>query len=257
MNKNDSWISGQLKRWHRRLGLCAALFVLVLAATGLTLNHTSELDLDSKQLNWSVLLAWYGIESSSDLYSFPLGQQLVTLVGEELFVDTREIAHCSGQLSGAQRLPGSGLAVLACGDELFVLTPELELVERLGSAHGLPSPLSRIGLAEAKLVISNGARFFWADIETLSWEAVPEAGQAIQDVAQWSSARATPPELSEALGKHFVGEGLSLERILLDIHSGRILGGWGVYLMDAMAIVFIVLAVSGLLMWRREAKSRE
>lgn len=257
MNKNNSGSSRQLKLWHRRLGLCAALFVLVLATTGLALNHTSEFHLDSKQVNWSALLAWYGIESNTVARSYPLGQQMVTRIDDELFVDTREIAHCSGQLSGAQRLPDTGLVVLACNDELFVLTPELELMERLGSAHGLPAPIRRIGLAHQKLVISDGRQMFQADIDSLSWSAIADANGDFQDTVQWSNPQATPPALSEALGKHFVGEGLSLERILLDIHSGRILGGWGIYLMDAMAIIFVMLAVSGFVMWRREGKMRD
>ena len=257
MNKNHSGPGRQLKLWHRRLGLCAALFVLVLAASGLLLNHTSELHLDSKQLNGSLLLAWYGIEADHEPLSYPLDQHMVTVVDEELFIGTREIAHCAGQLSGALRLPASGLVVLACNDELFVLTPELELMERLGSAHGVPAPIRRAGVMQQKLVISDGARFFWADIEALSWRPVEDAGAAVQDATHWSKPVATPPDLREALGKHFVGEGLSLERVLLDIHSGRIMGVWGVYLMDAMAIIFVVLAISGFLMWRRETKMRE
>lgn len=257
MNKHYSGLGRQLKLWHRRLGLCAALFVLVLAASGLVLNHTSELHLDSTQLDGSLLLAWYGIEADQELVSYPLGEHLFTVVDDELFMGAREIAHCAGQLSGALALPGSGLVVLACNDELFVLTPELELMERLGAAHGLPTPIRRIGLTQQKLVISDGERFFRANIEALSWHPVEDAGEVFQKTTQWSKPVATPADLSEVLGKHFVGEGLSVERILLDIHSGRILGAWGVYLMDAMAIIFVVLAISGFLMWRRETKMRE
>ena len=42
------------------------------------------------------------------------------------------------------------------------------------------------------------------------------------------------------------------ERVLLDLHSGRLFGPWGVRLVDAMALLFAVLAVSGLIIsWRR------
>ena len=32
---------GLLWRWHRRLGLLAALFVLLVASSGIVLNHTA------------------------------------------------------------------------------------------------------------------------------------------------------------------------------------------------------------------------
>ena len=37
---------GLLWHWHRRLGVIAAFFVLVLSVSGIVLNHSSELGLD-------------------------------------------------------------------------------------------------------------------------------------------------------------------------------------------------------------------
>ena len=54
---------GLLWRWHRRLGLLAALFVLVVAVTGIVLNHTSGLALDRRFVDWSWLNAVYGDHS--------------------------------------------------------------------------------------------------------------------------------------------------------------------------------------------------
>ena len=50
--------------WHRRLGLTAALFVLLLATTGLALNHTDGLRLDERYVGAGWLLRWYGIEEA-------------------------------------------------------------------------------------------------------------------------------------------------------------------------------------------------
>jgi uncharacterized iron-regulated membrane protein len=53
------------------------------------------------------------------------------------------------------------------------------------------------------------------------------------------------------------GTGLSLERVLLDLHSGRILGEAGVWLVDAAALLFLLLAGSGVWLWgRRRASAR-
>lgn len=44
---------------------------------------------------------------------------------------------------------------------------------------------------------------------------------------------------------------ISAERIVLDVHSGRILGPAGPYLMDGAAIALLLLAASGIWGWAR------
>jgi uncharacterized iron-regulated membrane protein len=44
--------------------------------------------------------------------------------------------------------------------------------------------------------------------------------------------------------------GLPLERVILDLHSGRIVGDWGVYVVDGAALLFLALVITG--MWRRD-----
>jgi hypothetical protein len=46
------------------------------------------------------------------------------------------------------------------------------------------------------------------------------------------------------------------ERVLFDVHSGRLFGRYGPWLMDIMAVLFVVLAVSGLVMARRRHHRR-
>ncbi|MEJ2133243.1 MAG: hypothetical protein P8Y95_16830, partial [Gammaproteobacteria bacterium] len=50
-------------RLHYLIGLLAATFVLILAMTGLLLNHTDALGLHAASVGSSTLRAWYGIEA--------------------------------------------------------------------------------------------------------------------------------------------------------------------------------------------------
>ena len=45
------------------------------------------------------------------------------------------------------------------------------------------------------------------------------------------------------------GGGLPLERVILDLRSGRIVGQWGVYVVDGAALLFLALVITGLWMW--------
>ena len=42
---------------------------------------------------------------------------------------------------------------------------------------------------------------------------------------------------------------LNTERVVRDIHNGRILGPWGALLMDGMALAFMGMALTGAWMW--------
>ena len=52
--------------------------------------------------------------------------------------------------------------------------------------------------------------------------------------------------------------GLTVERVLADVHSGRIFATTGTLIMDAVAVFMIVLSLSGFVLWlqhsRREAE---
>jgi hypothetical protein len=48
-----------LWRWHRRAGLAAAAILLLVTATGILLNHTSELSLSRKYVGESWLLSLF------------------------------------------------------------------------------------------------------------------------------------------------------------------------------------------------------
>lgn len=40
-----------------------------------------------------------------------------------------------------------------------------------------------------------------------------------------------------------------MERVILDLHSGRLLGNYGVYFSDIVALLMVFLAGSGLWLW--------
>src|SRR5690349_2498017 len=50
-----------LRRWHARIGFAALLFFLLIAVTGVALNHGSDLGLDSRQVHAAWLARWYGL----------------------------------------------------------------------------------------------------------------------------------------------------------------------------------------------------
>jgi uncharacterized iron-regulated membrane protein len=69
----------------------------------------------------------------------------------------------------------------------------------------------------------------------------------------WSKPMSLDPIYQEKLSQRFQPS-LPLERVMLDIHSGRILGSYGPIVMDVVAIVLSVLSLSGVWIYLRSVR---
>jgi hypothetical protein len=232
---------GVLWRWHRRLGVLAAVFALVLAGTGIALNHVSELGLDRRFVDWPWLSRAYG-DTSADLPAFQLGAHWLSRAADgRIYLDTREVAPCSGKLVGA--LESGGLLYAACADELLVITGEGELVESLNHSTGLSTPLTAIGLAGSQLLLQAAGTWWLADLDRVDFSASAPGGAVISQLA--------PGRLPDAVRQGIPAPDawLSWERLLLDLHSGRLFGRLGVLWVDLVGVLLASLAMSGIAMW--------
>lgn len=233
-----------LHRWHRRFGIFTALFVVLLAVTGWFLNHTDRFSLDESYVSNDWLLDWYGIKPQSPPVSFNVGDHRVTQVDAHLYFDTRRISTDLDQLIGAVKQ--DRLFVVAARDSLYLLLESGDLVEKLGDAAGVPSGMRAIGLDDqGQLIIRAAHGIYTADLDAIKWRHT-EAGNV-----DWSQASPAPQDLMQTVLEKYRGTGLSYERVLLDLHSGRLLGEGGVVLIDLAALLFVVLAVTGCVMWWR------
>ena len=128
-------------------------------------------------------------------------------------------------------------------DRILLLSTDGELVEQLNGA-GLPvSLILQSGLSQTgHLVISGGNRHYVADDDLLEW-------QIITTQPTWLTAHPLPADLTEAVINDQRNHTLTLERFLLDFHSGRLFGTAGELFMDFFAVLLILSAISGIWYW--------
>ncbi|HAJ91247.1 MAG TPA: hypothetical protein DCO71_01265 [Gammaproteobacteria bacterium] len=246
--KSPARLLRSLYIWHRYIGISTAVFVIVLTLTGLALNHTDELKLDSSYVQSDLLLDWYGINAPGELTSYTSGPVSVTAVNNQIFWGNEPLAHVSAPLAGL--LIYRDLVVIAAGRGLSLYTTEGELIEKLEHVAGMPTGILAIGTtAQALLAVKTAQGIYLTDDSMLEWRLAENP-----DVL-WSEATPLAPGLNEALQAAYRGTGLPAERVLLDLHSGRILGRMGIYLVDAAAILFLLLAISGVWLWARRRAS--
>ncbi|MBT8047129.1 MAG: hypothetical protein HKN57_09205 [Xanthomonadales bacterium] len=241
------------RRWlrtvHRWLGIASALFVLLLSGTGIALNHSHDWRLDQRFVQWPFLLDAYGINAAPLQASFADGGHRMSLLGERLFYDGRLVAESVMQLRGFLSLDGLHLVATAQG--IVLLTPEGELVERLDLTSVLPEEIDQLGEWRGRAVISSGREAYLGDAEVTRFE---RWGDAQEEGIRWSVASVPAEQEIALLQEQFRGRGLTVERLVADLHSGRIVQSAGPLLMDLIAVFLIILSVTGLMLWLRRSR---
>ena len=249
--RRRSRLVGVLWRWHRRVGLLAAVFALVLASTGIVLNHSPELGLDRRFVDWPWLSRTYG-DSSGEMPAVQLGARWLSRAANgRVYLDTLEVAPCNGRQVGAAQ--AGELLYVACAEELLVITADGQLLESLSAGSGLPMPLTGIGLIDGGVVLQADGTWWLADMDRMDFGGRAPGGAQISQLA----AGRLPAAIRDGIPAP--EQWLSWERLLLDVHSGRVFGHLGVLWMDVVGLLLATLALSGIAMWwlhRRRGSQR-
>ena len=80
---------------------------------------------------------------------------------------------------------------------------------------------------------------YQTDEQFLAWQ--PNTAPGIR----WADSAPLPETLRNVLIKQYRGMGVSWERLLLDLHSGRLFGKIGVLIMNIAAVLMLLLAITG------------
>ncbi len=193
------------RKWHRRIGIVSAFFMLVLASSGIVLLFASSLGLD--RANWSGAL----IEKmyAQNPASAPVGIKLD---------------------NGGWVVMVENLVYLGAQDPI-VLNP----------------PLVRAVIKDELVHISNHD-------ETIICLA---DGTLVERVHEPIPTGAMPAPLPDRVRINilvrFGGRGVAASKVLLDVHTGRILGPVGPWIMAISGLFLMALSLSGIFLWLRRS----
>ena len=233
----------KMRSFHRTMGAIVALFVIVLAVTGVALNHADDLKLNKRYINWDWLMTWYGIGQSKPDAVYLIDNKVISQFGNQLFVDAKPVTHVNKLVLGGVSL--DAVIVLATQDSLVLLNHNGEFVERMDATAGVPSQIQNIGLFHGDPVLQTRNGMFRSNYMLDQWERISLEG------VTWSVSYSMPASIDIKLKHYFYGKGISVEQFILDIHNGHILGTYGVWVIDVLGVLLVILALTGLWMWGR------
>lgn len=234
-----------VRRLHRVLGAVAAIFILFMVMSGIIINHSNDLGFDQRHVSQPLLLSWYGLDAPEHIHSFTAGGHWISFAGSQLFL---EDSHISSVSNGVGAVFSNNMLIVASYDELLLLDTSGQLIERQPWDAPGAGPIELIGLLSDGTVVVKATDQLWvADSELLGWQLAKESTSN----PAWSTSESTPPPLIRTITQQYRGEGLSIERLLLDFHSGHVFGPIGVFIYDLLALAVGFLSISGLVLWIR------
>jgi len=106
-------------------------------------------------------------------------------------------------------------------------------------------------------ILKVNASYYESALEDIAWLERTDTTQSNKNVI-WSQASSDENPNLKALELAYIGSEITLERFILDLHSGRIFGIVGIIFNDIFALLLISLAMSGFWIWNtRRAKMRK
>jgi len=231
-----------IQKWHKKFGIYISLFVILLAISGIALNHSEELKLNTTYVKMGWLMDLYQINPKSEPIGYFLSNNWITKIDGHIYFNNKKIVDNTNKLIGVVNT--NDTYTVAYDDKIILLTVEGEILESLGGAEGVPAGMKAIGNDEKNnIVIQSAHGYYRVNLDTLQWDEYSFLE------ANWSSASEITEPFKTNILEQYRGTGLTIERVLLDLHSGRIIGGWGIYLVDIIALLFIIIAITGIWMW--------
>ena len=233
--------------WHRYAGLAGALLAAWLAITGLLLNHGDHLDLANRHVSQGWLLSLYGIAPPSRVEGRSVGGHWIVQGGDRVYLDEHFIG--AGSIVGAAATT-FGL-VVAFPDRLQLHLDDGTLVEALPFT-ATAAPLSDVIVTDEGIMLVAGNDGFLANEDFTQF--TPTHVPGTQDAAFLP----LPGDMARAIRLDVLHHSLTWERVLLDLHAGRMFGSAGAWLADIAALLLLLLAVTGVIVWmqRTRRKSR-
>ncbi len=227
-------------KFHRRTGVIVAFFVIYLSVTGILINHSQELNWHEEPVYSTVIGRLYGVSRNDNNYGYKMDGNWIYQIRKINYINENKISSCHGELVGVTRY--QGMIAALCSKELLFLDDLGGVVE---SFMDIPShAVQLIKIRGEILMRTKTSTYRWDDVDGFVEDDLP-TGVAIVEKKE------LPVGFLKESGASKLIPGISREKLLLDLHSGRIFGYFGVLIVDLVGVFLVMISISGIYTWGR------
>lgn len=222
------------------IAVCSVVSLLILAwlACGLLLNHADDLKLEKYTLSNSWLLQHYQVTDVPVDHGWLLADQLFLEIDSQLYVNAEAKLRLNRPILGGILL--DDMIVLATDDNLILFDIYGQYIDVLGAEELIPAEIQNIGLHHGLPVLQTRTGMWQGNSILDDWQLISLMG------VSWSESIPIPESTMNDLRQQFETYGVKLTTLLTDLHNGRFFGHQGRWLIDALLLLIMVLALRGL-----------
>jgi hypothetical protein len=233
---------------HRSLALYVAAGLILLTLTGVLLNHTKSLALNEIHIQSPWLLDWYGQPQPKISQAFSINQHWLSKVNQQLYWDKQSLG-LDGDIH--QITIYQDIIFVRLNKQIALLTEQGQLIDTMAYPKAVNAPKkTQLLVTEQQLKIIFGEKS-WSLNETYS-QWIPSNNAPLSHSPLTPEAmpiKNAVNHLPADLKSHLLSSspsGLTLERIILELHNGYFFGQIGPWLLDVFALLILITLVTGI-----------
>jgi hypothetical protein len=237
-----SKILPKLLKFHKIIGLFVCLVLIHLSVTGIALNHTNKLNLNQTKISWDWLLNAYGISVPETKIAFSVEGKIFHLTNSQIFMNTQSIMRSNDMLVGVINFDNQ--FIVSTNNSIISINKSGDFIKKIKLPENSLRKINKIGSYSDGIIIEINEIKFMSDKNLENWVPKKNSG-----AVKWSTKISIPADMNNQIKTYYVGEGITIEQIILDLHSGVIFKSAGKFFMDIIALLLIFMSVSGVWIW--------
>jgi hypothetical protein len=254
-----------LYRWHKKIGLFFCLWLILLAVTGILLNHTEDLYLNQKPIQSDWLLDWHDITAPEAITAFmPSKNKIITQIDNAIFLNDQSITQSSEPLMGSIEIDHLEIPMIVLAFQTYLeqFTTAGEKID----THPLHSPVQKIGVFHDNkkkpigIIETNDGSYLYSQ-DLIEWKSIqPSPNPPLEKVTSpvqptetdWAKSILLTDKQRQEIQKQYRQTQLSWEKVILSLHNGYFFGTAGKWLTDIWGMLAIFISITGFYLWKQK-----
>lgn len=247
-----------LRDLHRQLGMALAFFIIFLSITGILINHGNSLQLDKTKVSLSWLHDHYNISAPEHFDKYAITELAhIVVAGKQVWLDEQLLFTSQYEVNSAGKW--LQFIIITTTNSLHLYNSVGELVDVMDTSAGLPQGILQLAVNNSQISLRTDNGIYQSNDELYSWQLTAHKSSEkniTSPVNNWFNTTKLTDQEKQFYQQKYRSQILTWERIILDLHSGRFFANMGVLFMDLVALFLILLSLTGIYIWVRQARAR-
>jgi len=257
------------RKWHRRIGFTISIFIFNLAVTGLLLNHYESFSLHTKHIKSSIILDWYNIKYPKNIYCLNFNDEKLCQLDDLLYLIDSSNQMTEINNANLNSNIGKLIDVIHIENEIYIISSNMVLL--FNTQYQLIDSINVLEDYSLSLVTSHSSKqqiklqgyannasellLFKLDREAFEITKMMSDNSSVNPQSSIPLTLLTDNNVIKKIGALYRQKQITYLKLIQDLHSGQIIFIQGKLFTDFVAILMIMLAISGFITWNRRKKT--